>query len=550
MYEHVFHYFGLRENPFHVSPDPRFFFPACVHDSALTQLKMGVDTRQGFIVLIGEAGTGKTILLHHFLNWLQSRQQSTCYIFQSQLKPLELFESILHDFGVRHESRRKGDLLAALKHWLVQRHAMGDSPVLIIDEAQAISLRTLDRLRMLLNLEIPGSKLLQIVLAGQPELEEKLRRPELRQLYQRIMFRCTLLPLSLEETAKYVKSRLASGGAKDTKLFPDESLEAIQMYGQGIPRVVNLLCEHALLTAHAEKRNVITSDMISRVATAFELTSQHALPTEQEVVPRFGRLGPIRTDEKITPILPEIAILTEQKIEIKKAPLAAINVQGKNPKVTPKPNPTSMAPEPISRAAAAAGATPIVRTPETQLASSPIIARQAPSLLKKEVTLKPDPSLTAQEPISQVAAAAGATPIVRTPETQLASSPIVARQAPSLLKKEVTLKPDPSLTAQEPISQVAAAAGATPIVRTPETQLASSPIVVRKTPTLPDQMASQQAASKKLPTICKPPSLGAQLLYYLRAVEQSFVRDWNQFLRTYAQTKKASGRDSPGGQAV
>ena len=199
MYEHVFHFFGLRENPFHVSPDPRFFFPTCAHDSALTQLKMGVDTRQGFIVLIGEAGTGKTILLHRFLNWLQSREKSSCYIFQSQLKPLELFESILHDFGVRYESRRKGDLLAALKQWLVRRHAMGDSPVLVIDEAQAISLRTLDRLRMLLNLEIPGNKLLQLVLAGQPELEEKLHRPELRQLHQRIMFRCTLVPLSLEK---------------------------------------------------------------------------------------------------------------------------------------------------------------------------------------------------------------------------------------------------------------------------------------------------------------------------------------------------------------
>ncbi len=145
MYEHVFHFFGLRENPFHVSPDPRFFFSTCAHGSALTQLKMGVDTRQGLILLIGEAGAGKTILLHHFLNWLRSRQQSSCYIFQSQLKPIELFESILHDFGVRYESRRKGDLLAALKQWLVLRHAMGDSPVLIIDEAQAISLRTLDR---------------------------------------------------------------------------------------------------------------------------------------------------------------------------------------------------------------------------------------------------------------------------------------------------------------------------------------------------------------------------------------------------------------------
>ncbi len=329
MYEHVFHFFGLRENPFHVSPDPRFFFSTCAHGSALTQLKMGVDTRQGFILLIGEAGTGKTILLHHFLNWLRSRQQSSCYIFQSQLKPLELFESILHDFGVHCDSRRKGDLLAALNQWLVRRHAMGDSPVLIIDEAQAISLRTLDRLRMLLNLETPGRKLLQMVLAGQPQLEEKLHRPELRQLHQRIMFRCTLPPLSLQETTEYVKSRLANGGAKDTKMFPDESLEALHMYAQGIPRVVNLLCEHALLVANEEKQNVITSDVISRVAATFELTPQPSLPREQKVSPPFGRLDPVRIKEKTTPIVPENAVLAEQNAEVKRSPLVASNVQGK-----------------------------------------------------------------------------------------------------------------------------------------------------------------------------------------------------------------------------
>jgi general secretion pathway protein A len=437
MYKHLFHFFGLRENPFHVSPDPRFFLSTRAHGSAFAELKLGVDTRQGFIALIGEAGTGKTILLHHFLNWLQGRHQSSCYIFQSQLKPLELFESILHDFGVRCDSRRKGDLLAGLNQWLVRRHAMGDSPVLIIDEAQSISLRTLDRLRLLLNMEAPGSKLLQIVLAGQPELEDKLRRPELRQLHQRIMFRCTLVPLSMEETAEYVKSRLASGGANDTGIFSDESLEAVHMYAQGIPRVVNLLCEHALLAAYAEKRNVIATDMISRVATAFELTSQLALPSEQEILPRFGQRDPLHTDKKTSGIVSEIAVLTEQKIEVKRAPLAAISVKEKKPEVRPKPEPTLLAREPILLAAAAAGASAIVSTPKPQVAATPIIARTAPKL--------------------------------------------------------------------------------------PE----------------------QQATSNKLPTKGKRPTLGAQFLYYCREVEQSFVRDWRQFLRTYAQAKKVPGSGSP-----
>jgi general secretion pathway protein A len=292
MYEHVFQFFGLRENPFHVSPDPRFFSSTPAHGVAFADLQMGVDTRQGFMVLTGEAGTGKTILLHHFLNWLQSRGQSSCYIFQSQLKPVELFESILQDFGVPCSSHRKGDLLAALKRWLVERHALGDSPVLVIDEAQATSVRTLDRLRMLLNLEVPGGKLLQIVLAGQPELEEKLRRPELRQLHQRIMFRCALRELSMEETREYVKARLAIAGGETAHLFSEESLEAVHIYAQGLPRIVNLLCEHAMLNAFAEKQRMITQDGISRVAAVFEFGPRAAQRSGPEDWPRLGRLAP------------------------------------------------------------------------------------------------------------------------------------------------------------------------------------------------------------------------------------------------------------------
>jgi general secretion pathway protein A len=299
MYEHMFHFFDLRENPFHVSPDPRFYFSTPGHNRTLAELSIGVNTQQGLVVLKGEAGTGKTILLHHFLNSLRDRQQSSCYIFQSQLKPLELFESILRDFGVPFNSRRKSDLLAALHQWLVRRHALGDSPVLIIDEAQSISLRTLDRLRMLLNLEVPGKKLLQVVLAGQPELEEKLRRPELRRLNQRIMFRCCLGPLSRAETAAYVKYRLEKGGAKVDEVFPDDTLEAVHAYAQGIPRVVNLLCEHALLEAFGNRQKVVDPDMISRVAAIFDLTWQPAAYRQEWApLPPVIESVPVRAEEK------------------------------------------------------------------------------------------------------------------------------------------------------------------------------------------------------------------------------------------------------------
>jgi general secretion pathway protein A len=392
MYEHVFHYFGLRENPFHISPDPRFFHSTHAHGSALAHLQMGVDTRQGFIVLTGDAGTGKTILLHHFLNWLKSRQQSSCYIFQCQLKAAELFESVLQDFGVACDSRRKGDQVAALKQWLVRRHALGDSPVLVIDEAQAISLRTLDRLRMLLNLETPGGKLLQIVLAGQPELEEKLRRPELRQLHQRIVFRCVLGALSMEETAAYVNARLATCGAKDTKLFPDESVEAIHVYSEGIPRVVNLLCEHAILRTFAEKQGVVTPDTIRRVATTFELGPLAASESEEEERSRSARPVSRRAKENSARPVPAIASSAERRTQGNGAPPRTAETQEIKPESKAKSDPAqNKAEAPVMVAVAAAG-TSRTATVKLRAARSPIVAlivQEEPELtMSKQVMSK------------------------------------------------------------------------------------------------------------------------------------------------------------------
>jgi general secretion pathway protein A len=373
MYDHVFHFFGLRENPFHVSPDPRFFCSTRAHDSALENLKMGVETRQGFMVVTGEAGTGKTILLHHFLNWLQSRKQSSCYIFQSQLKAVELFELVLRDFGVPCDSRRTGDLMAALRLWLMQRHALGDSPVLVIDEAQAISLRTLDRLRMLLNLETPEGKLLQIVLAGQPRLEEKLRRPELRQLHQRIVFRSILSAFSIEETTEYVKARLTMGGAKDAGLFRDESLEAIHIYAEGVPRVVNLLCEHAILRAFAEKQTVITPGAISRVAASFELSPQPS-PDAQHKLPRFERTAPHYKNG--TSVRPAHEVIELASDELKENDVSFANVESQQirPELKSKPEPRHEKVGGLILTATAAAVAARSAMPPRRKAQSPIVA--------------------------------------------------------------------------------------------------------------------------------------------------------------------------------
>src|ERR1700757_52645 len=219
MYEEFFSQFGLQRNPFHASSDPQFFFSTAANDAALAQLVFGIESRQGIVLLTGEPGTGKTTLLHCLLNWLRSHSYSSSYVFHSLLSSAGLLEMILRDFGISCASRAKSGLLAALEEWLLRRHKSGDCPVIVIDEAQALSTRALEELRMLLNLEIPGAKLVQIVLAGQPALEEKLRRPGLEQLRRRIMFHCKLPVLTPEETAGYIASRLARAGAPKSELF-------------------------------------------------------------------------------------------------------------------------------------------------------------------------------------------------------------------------------------------------------------------------------------------------------------------------------------------
>jgi general secretion pathway protein A len=279
IYEHMFRSFGLRENPFHVSPDPRFLFSGPAYETALAELMFGIESHRGLLVLTGEAGTGKTTLIRHFLQWLKTRQFSSSYIFHAHLNPADLFEFILRDFGVEVDSGRKSDVLAALHRWLQVRQSEGDSPVIVIDEAQALSQRTLTELGLLLNLENTHGKLVQIVLAGQPELEEKLRRPELRALRQRIMVRSRLPLLSLEETGAYITSRLQGAGGSGAHTFPSETVETIYSYARGIPRIVNLLCEQALIGAYADRQTVVFPGYIRRVAAEFDLVGAVSINT-------------------------------------------------------------------------------------------------------------------------------------------------------------------------------------------------------------------------------------------------------------------------------
>ena len=186
----------------------------------------GIETRQGIMVLTGEAGTGKTTLLNQILDWLRQRGRSTAFIFHTRVEPIGLLRLILTDFGVPCESKAKSDLVKTLHHWLLQRHAANDLPVLILDEAQALPPQTLNEIRLILNIETHRGKLLQIVLAGQPELEDKLQSPALRQLRQRIMFHSRLSTLTEKETGAYIARRLAVAGGSDPSVFPEPAVRA------------------------------------------------------------------------------------------------------------------------------------------------------------------------------------------------------------------------------------------------------------------------------------------------------------------------------------
>lgn len=264
-------FFGLRESPFKVNPDPRYLFLTPGIQEALASLAYGIRGRRGIILLTGEVGTGKTTLLNMVLDWLRQNRAATAFIFNTHLTTSELFECLMADLGIPCESHSKGEILMRLNRWLLDRHSNGQTTVLIVDEAQSLSDEVLEEIRFLTNLETSTEKLLQVVLSGQPELEEKLRHPHLRQFRQRITVRCKTSPLSLEETRGYIAERLRIAGASGEPLFSPEAIESIHRHTNGIPRLINVLCEHALINCFADQQKRVTPEHIEGVAREFEM---------------------------------------------------------------------------------------------------------------------------------------------------------------------------------------------------------------------------------------------------------------------------------------
>jgi general secretion pathway protein A len=264
-------FFGLRENPFNVNPDPRFLYLTNQVEETLTGLMYGIQTRKGFITLTGEVGTGKTTLVNRLLDWLHSRRARTAFLFNSRMNSNQLFDFILAEFEITCDSKSKSQQLMKLNHWLLDRYRRGETVVLIIDEAQNLTYPVLEEIRLLTNLETSTEKLLQIVLSGQPELEEKLKLPQLRQLRQRIMLRCRTAPLTKEQTQEYIIERLKTAGASGEPIFSPKAMDTVHLYSLGIPRVVNLLCEHSLVNAYVDQQRPIQPKIVEDIAREFQL---------------------------------------------------------------------------------------------------------------------------------------------------------------------------------------------------------------------------------------------------------------------------------------
>jgi general secretion pathway protein A len=278
-------FYGLQANPFNVNPDPRYLFLTRHTEEALACLTYGIQSRKGFVLLTGEVGTGKTTLINKLLEWLRAQQVTTAFVFNSRLNVPQFLDYMMADFGIACDSKAKSQILLRLYNWLLERYRAGETAVLIVDEAQNLSEEVLEEIRMLTNLETFTEKLLQIVLVGQPELEHKLKLPQLRQLRQRLTLRAKTHPLTLEETQAYVQQRLRIAGSNGQEIFDPAALGAIHYYASGIPRVINLICEHCLVSAFVDHQKVIGAGVVEAVARDFDLEQETAAQTAPVATP-------------------------------------------------------------------------------------------------------------------------------------------------------------------------------------------------------------------------------------------------------------------------
>jgi len=267
-------FFNLTRHPFELTPDPTFLFPTKQHNEALAALYYGVRRHKGFVVLTGEVGTGKTLLLRCLVQlFKESKDVAYAYLFNSRLSDTEFLHYIASDFGLPASGKNKSELVVELCNYVVSRGLSKLTTVLIVDEAHHLSAENLEEIRLLTNLETTNDKLLQIVLVGQPELDKKLDSAGLRQLKQRIALRARLEPLNADETKEYVQKRLHVAGANSSasRLFPAETIAAVYRHSRGTPRLINTICDNSLLTAYARQLQCVSPEIIAGIVDDLRL---------------------------------------------------------------------------------------------------------------------------------------------------------------------------------------------------------------------------------------------------------------------------------------
>jgi general secretion pathway protein A len=264
-------FYGLKEKPFNVTPDPQFLYLGEKHREALAHLIYGVKQKKGFMVITGEVGTGKTTLIRCLLAYLNSTNGTkAAFLFNPKLGTADFIRSILRDLGLRAEGGTKGDSLHSLYDYLLDEYEKGERVILIVDEAQGLSQSLLEEIRLLSNLETSKSKLLQILLVGQPELNETLSRQEFRQIRQRINMHYHLTALSEKETQEYIEKRLQIAGTQGP-LFTQRGIKEIYRNSRGIPRLINILCDNSLLNGYASEQDVIGKKLVREAARDLKL---------------------------------------------------------------------------------------------------------------------------------------------------------------------------------------------------------------------------------------------------------------------------------------
>lgn len=269
-------FFGFRESPFNITPNPRFLFMSDQHREAFGHLIYAVESRAGFVELTGEVGTGKTTLLRTFLNRLDSEGHRTALIFNPCLSSLELLQSVNREFGLTWKGGSRMKLLQGLNTFLLEQKTAGRRVVLVMDEAQNLSPEVLEQIRLISNLETETDKLIQIVLSGQPELLSVLGREELRQLNQRITVRYHLLPMDFESMRRYIDHRMELAGHYRAAEFSEGALKRIYRYSGGVPRLVNIACDRSLLIAFTEESRLITGQMAAQAVSEIVGRSPYA----------------------------------------------------------------------------------------------------------------------------------------------------------------------------------------------------------------------------------------------------------------------------------